>query len=424
MLTISQLSKRFPAYDEHSPCVPVRVVTPGRGGCIHRFFDTSPLSPSGRYLGLIRFPCEDRLPRPGESAEILLVDLVSGEERIVGVSRGWDTQLGAQVQWGADDHHLFFNDLVPGEWRPFGVCMDPLSGERRRLDGPVYMVSPDGRQAVNVCLRRIGHVQPGYGVLVPPEHLPANDAAPDDDGVWITDTHGGTTRLAISWREIVERLPQEFDVDLAGAPCGFYGFHVKWNPQADRLMLVLVQVARTPKAPRRRRVLTLKPDGSDLRVAIPVREWMKGAHHPNWCPDGQSVLVNLNISGQGLRFVRAGADGSGLRAMHDAVLGSGHPTLHPDGRHVLTDAYLHEVAFAREDGSVPIRWVDTATGQETCLLRVPLRGVAEGPARALRVDAHPAWSRDYRWLVFNGVLGGQRRVFLADMSRLKDGIPG
>jgi hypothetical protein len=233
----------------------------------------------------------------------------------------------------------------------------------------------------------------------------------------MTDTRTGASRMLLSNREIVERIPEEFAEDLARADGGFYGFHLKWNPQGDRLMLVFVQVAHAPKdAPRRRRVLTLKPDGSDLRVAVPAVEWMKGAHHPNWCPDGRTIILNLNLRGEGIRFVRVNWDGSDLRPFHDTVRGSGHPTLHPDGRHILADTYLHDKFFAREDGTTPIRWVDTHTGEDSCLARVCLRPVWNDALRTMRVDAHPAWNRDYRWLIFNGVIGEQRQVFLADMS--------
>ncbi|HEX9959237.1 MAG TPA: hypothetical protein VGA96_18345, partial [Fibrella sp.] len=87
----------FPLYTGQS-LVPVVKVSSGR--VIHRFFDTSPLSPSGRYLALFRFPQETRSPKPGEVGEVILVDRQTGQERVVAQSRGWEMQLGANVQWG------------------------------------------------------------------------------------------------------------------------------------------------------------------------------------------------------------------------------------------------------------------------------------------------------------------------------------
>ena len=48
--------------------------------------------------------------------------------------------------------------------------------------------------------------------------------------------------------------------------------------------------------------------------------------------------MNLNSEGAGLRFVRVRYDGSDLRTLSNTIPGSGHPTLHADGRHVLTSA--------------------------------------------------------------------------------------
>ena len=99
--------------------------------------------------------------------------------------------------------------------------------------------------------------------------------------------------------------------------------------------------------------------------------------------------------------------------MRDDVVGSGHPTVHPDGRHVLTDAYVGEkVAYG--DGTIPLRWIDLATGQEEALVRIN----AAQPCRdnPMRVDPHPAWDRTWRYVVFNGFVGGTRRLFLADLQ--------
>jgi hypothetical protein len=121
----------FPRYTDYDPLVPVWCVTPDLDRCMHRYHLTSPLSPSGRYLGLTRLLREDRPPQPGESAEIVLVDLMTGEQKIIAETIGWDIQLGAQVQWGATDHNLFFNDVDPSTWMPFGVKMDPLTGTKK-----------------------------------------------------------------------------------------------------------------------------------------------------------------------------------------------------------------------------------------------------------------------------------------------------
>ena len=150
---IETMDSLFPRYTEYDPKVPIWNVTPDIDHCIHRFHLSSPFSPTGRYLGLTRLPREDRPPQPGEAAEIVVVDLTTGEQKVVAETIGWDTQLGAQVQWGTIDEELFFNDVDPETWMPYGVKMNPASGAKQKLDGTVYSISPDGKWAVSTCLR-------------------------------------------------------------------------------------------------------------------------------------------------------------------------------------------------------------------------------------------------------------------------------
>jgi hypothetical protein len=408
------LSAHFPRYTDFDPLVPIYCVTPDLEGCFHRFFDTSPVSPSGRYLGVTRLRFEDRLPGPGDLAEVVLVDLETSEARVLAETRGWDTQLGAQVQWGASDEQLFFNDMDTGAWRPFGVRLNPLTGERHELEGTVYMVSPDGRWAASPCLLRTAITQAGYGVLAPMARVPLNEGASSEDGVYVTDTETGASRLLVSFEQIFETAEPRLDPDEY-ADGDFYGFHVKWNPQGTRIMLVL---RFNPHDDRKRRanVITMEADGSALHVAIPASEWTdKGGHHPNWCPDGEYVMMNLKMDGETMRFVRARYDGSDYAVMSATLVGSGHPSLHPDGRHIVTDAYPTEpVAFG--DGTTPIRLCDLDSGEDLHLARIQVVPPYTGENHELRVDPHPAWDYDFRRVAFNACPDGTRRVYLADCS--------
>ncbi|MDX9979447.1 MAG: hypothetical protein RBU25_05280 [Lentisphaeria bacterium] len=408
----ADLDRNFPRYTEYQPAIPVWDLARDWPGAFHRFFDTSPLSPSGRYLAVTRYQPE-RLPVPGEPAEVVLIDLQTGQGRVVWESRGWDTQLGAQAQWGAADSQLFFNDMDPADWRPFAVRLNPLDGTFRRLGGTVYMVSPDGRSALSPCLLRTGLTQAGYGVLAPPEHVPLNRGAAGDDGIYLTDTETGACRLLVSFAELVAQLPA-----LPSPEAGdYYGFHVKWNPQGTRIMLVL-RWKPADGGKVRPFLLTLRADGGDPRLAIPAGEWAeKGGHHPNWQPDGERVMMNLNTRGQGMRFVEARCDGRDYREMDPDILGSGHPTLHPCGRFILTDAYQHE-AMARADGSTPLRWADLETRQVHEPVRARTRPILEGGKKERRVDPHPAWDRNHRLVLFNACPEGRRTVLLADFSAL------
>jgi hypothetical protein len=413
------LDAHFPRYTDFDPAVPTWCVTPDLDRCMHRFHLSSPFSPSGRYLGLTRLSREDRYPDPGEMAEVVLVDLQTGEQKVIAETYGWDTQLGAQVQWGSSDAELFFNDMDTDTWMPYGVKMNPLSGATVKLDGTVYSVSPDGLWAASTCLRRIGATQAGYGVIVPSEYAPANVGAVDDDGVYVTNTLSGESRMVASYKRIVDEAVPQIDVSRYG-PGNFYGFHVMWNSKSDRIMLVLRYMPESD-GKRKPMLITMTKDGQDIRVAIPASEWAdKGGNHPTWLPDGEHVMMNLDIDGQGEMFVQARYDGTGLQKMTEVASNRGHPSLHPDERFLITDAYAREdVAFG--DGTAPLWLIDREASIKSTLVRVDaVTKFFDADIKKtgyMRVDLHPAWDQSgYRRVAFNGVADGTRRVFVSDLS--------
>jgi hypothetical protein len=420
------MDKIFPRYKEFDPRVPVWCVTPDISGCIHRFFDTCPISPSGRYLAVFQLPFEDRQPEPGETGQVRVVDLQTGTSRVVGETCGWEPQMGANVNWGGSDHELFFNDVDTTSWEPFAWKVDPVSGKREKMEGTVYHASPDGRWLISANMTTMRRTQPGYGVCIPLDKMRRNLVPADDDGFYLTDTSTGKMRLLASIADVLAKADPSVGV---GDPSQheIYGFHSKFNPQGDRLMLSLRWFPATPE-PRwnmfavdrlavRFAWVTMTLDGRETRCAVGPDQWEKGGHHATWFPDGKRISMNLNIDRDGLRFVQVNADGSGLRKMLDDTPGSGHPTVHTDGRHILTDTYTREkTAFG--DGTVPLRWIDLETGKETVLVRIDTKQPSEDAV--MRVDPHPAWDRTWRYVTFNGFVGGTRRVFVADLRELID----
>ncbi len=436
-MTISLFSN-FPVYDDYSPQVPVWCVTPDDQSVIHRFYDTSPISPSERYIALTRFNFEDRLPKAGDPAQVIVIDLESSETVYETDTLAWDTQVGAHVQWGATDEALFFNRMSKDDWRPYGCKANIQTGEETKLEGTVYTVSPDGQKVSSPSLVKISNVQAGYGVTVPAKACPENQGIARDDGLLITDVASGKAQLVLSFHDIVSALPGQFD-GLDESSGAFYGFHIKWNVQGTRIMFIIRWKEHGARHNASKNYLiTCHPDGTDITMPVDAARW-RGGHHPTWCPDGEHIIMNL-VKDRGGKlaclqffaqrvarklkiryFLKSGR--LGLAYIHYTGKttflsperdGSGHPTLSPDETHILSDAYINErVSFA--DGTVPLRWIDRKTGQEECLVRIGANPQYKGPHLEWRVDPHPAWSRSGDFLTFNGYLYGHRRVFVADM---------
>lgn len=416
----------FPHYKNLSAEVPVICVTPGEGRVIHRFFDTSPFSPSGRFLAAFRMPFENRPPLPGEKGEIIVIDLETAEEHLVATTAGWETQMGANINWGKDDHTLIFNDVDTKSWEVYGVKLHWPSGQSERFAKGVYHVSPDGRYAVCANMSTMRRTQNGYGVILPDEHVPQIIGLPDDEGIWITDLETLESSLLISLRETVERTasPESFSEYEKNEN---YFFHTKWNPQGTRIMFSMRRYPHTTDGAFNMicggdmsfDVFTITPDSKELYNAIDYEKWKNYGHHTNWFPDGEKLSLNLAVDGGNeVKFCQVNYDGSDFQKMFDMPVGSGHPSIHVSGKFLVTDAYLFE-PLAFDDGTSPLRLIDLATREETTIARIMI----EPPNHIidkyieLRLDPHPAWDHSWRYLAFNGIDKDTRRVFVADMNK-------
>ncbi len=415
----------FPRYTDYEPSVPVWCLTPNRPGCFHRFFDTSPISPSGRYLAVFQLPFEDRMPEPGDQGNVVVIDLRTGKEAGVVHTSGWEPQMGANLNWGATDHQLYFNDVDKKTWQPFAWKLDAVTGEKTRMEGSVYHASQDGKWLVSANMANMGRTQPGYGVVVPHDIPKRNIGLSDTDGFTLTNTQTGKVERFFSLKELWEKADppiKEANPELNE----IYGFHSKFNPQCDRLMVSLrwfpaLETSRwnmfaINHDEVRFAWITLKLDGSDVHCAVGPEEWEKGGHHGTWFPDGEHISMNLNIDREVLRFVQVNQDGTGLKKMLEDVQGSGHPTVHPNGTHLITDTYTFEKGTSYGDGTIPLRWVDLRNGEVKDIVRIKTETPSD--VSVLRVDPHPAWDRTWRYVVFNGFVDGTRRVFIAEMESL------
>jgi len=164
-------------------------------------------------------------------------------------------------------------------------------------------------------------------------------------------------------------------------------------------------------------LVTCAADGTDIQLAISDADWGKGGHHPNWCPYGENVMMNLKVAEDGLRFVTARYDGVGLKTMHPDIPGSGHPALRRGGRFIVTDVYQHG-ALAYGDGTTPIRWVDLQAGTAQDIVRICSLPSFQGPKKTMRVDPHPAWDFSFERVAFNACIDGKRHVLIADIRSL------
>lgn len=395
----------FRDYASLQPNVKIRTATPGDGHYMTTFFDVNPFSPSGRYLAVTRVPFINRIPIPGDKALVCVIDLLEGRCVPVYETTGWGAQLGANVQWGRTDEVIFCNDVIDG--RPAGIKVNVGTGDCQVLEGTVYGVDAEAKYSYSADLQLINALIPGYGVPENPFNIVRQKhQLSETDGLWRTDLESGKRVLLAPTKDIVQSL-DEPDFVRAGT---HYLFNVKVNKNNSRILLVTFCRGTPGRVGPVVQLVTTDINGRDPRLAMPDRLWRKGGHHPNWTPDGDHILMNLRQDGE-MGLVTFRWDGTNLTRLAAPTKGSGHPTLHPSGRYVLTDSYVSE-GFKYSDNNVPLRWIDVERGTETHLCTIHTKNL-DGPRR---IDPHPAWSRDYMQIAFNGIVDGRRQVMIAGLE--------
>lgn len=400
---------------------------------IHRFYDTSPISPSGKYLAVCKLPYENKTPTYGEYAFVVIIELSTKKIVYSSKTLAWDTQLGAQVQWGAKDSELYFNRMDAETYQIYGVKADFLTRQEMKLTYSIYMVSPCGKYSISPCLNKISNVQKGYGVILPEKKVEKNFGASKNDGLFIIDNITGTSHLLVSFSKIYQDLKIYFtEIDLNDG--AFYGFHTKWNPQTSRIMFLVRWLPNKSKKTKNF-LITMDKHGKNLNMSVDSKRWI-GGHHPNWCPDGENIVMNLMFKNENsilgrfdtflekvarkfalryfsdecyLRFAIIHYTGKQIEIFNSNSIGSGHPSINPREGWLVTDCYPNE-RVALEDKMIPIRKV---TGNsEKVIAVVDTTPSFNGKNSEFRIDPHPVWSKKGDLLVINALNGSKRGVFI------------
>lgn len=389
-------------------------VTPDNGFYLQTFYDICPFSPSQRFLAVTRFPFQERQPQVGETADVCVIDIEEQTIETVYATKGWGFQLGANLNWGKTDRHLYTNDIINGQ----AVCvrLDLHTGQTKAFSGPMYHLAPDESSVVGCPLDLINATQQGYGVPVDWDNIPeSKEKIARDQGIWKTDLKTNRKHLL---KSIADLYALAQDKDMIG-DAWFYMFHTKFNPQGTRISQVfrgwVMENGRKHYKPM---LFTFKPDGSDVRLAVRHKLWAPGGHHPNWHPDGEHIIMNLKPDGNQMRFCKFRYDGKDFQIISNKHKGGGHPSVTPDGQYLVTDAYPGE-SVVPDNKEVPIRLLDTVNDEVAVICNMYTLGRKDDIGRGtLRLDPHPAWSRDYKKVCFNGAPEGKRQIFIADLSKI------
>ncbi len=383
-----------------------QAVTKPPGHHFFGYYDVTPWDPSGRWMVGLEVDFIHRPPRPDDVARIGLIDTWAGFRwRQVAETYAWNWQMGCRLQWlpGADGL-IIFNARREGRY--VAVIMDPFRGEEvGQLPMPIYSISPDGRWAVTLNFSRVARTRPGYGYVGVPDSW-ENEAAPDEDGIWLVDMQSGESELIISLGQMARFEPRP---DFEGAVHWFN--HLLFAPEGDRFIFL----HRWGEAGRawKTRLFTARQDGTDICLLADDDL----VSHFDW-RDGRTILAWARVAGMGDHFflfrdcAGTGAAGGPEAVGADVLDADGHCSYSPDRRWILTDKYPDAHRMRR---LILYRVADNAAFEVGRFYApAPLQG-------EIRCDLHPRWSRDGRMVCVDSAHEGTRQMYVVDVGEIVQG---
>lgn len=382
----------------------IRQVTRGPKYHWFAYYDKLEFDPTGRYLLGMEVDFEHRSPRPDDVIKIGMVDLEEDDRWIeLGQSSAWCWQQGCMLQWRPGSaSEILWNDRQGDRY----VChiLDVQTKNRRTIPHPIYCVSPDGRWTVATDFRRLGDTRPGYGYngIADPYR---DQLAPGDSGVWHIDLETGQQRLIVSLADMA-KIPFAY-ADFSQSKHWFN--HLLVNPDGSRIEFL--HRWDLPAGGRRTRMVTARPDGSDLRIIIDSGF----ASHFIW-RDPQHILAYSKPKPEDPWGFHVHEDKAGgtVERIGQGVMdaGDGHCTYLPGNRWVLCDTYPDRERKIR----VYLYHVAENRRVDLGAFHQPAEYWTGSPQHEWRCDLHPRCSPDGRWVVIDSPHTGQgRQLHLIDI---------
>lgn len=368
---------------------------------------TIPWNESGRYLLTLRTTFQDRMPKPGEAADVLLLDTRDNyKPRQVDQTRAWNFQQGTMMYWNpaAPETQFFFNDRDPKTNEVFCVLFDLSKGkagervaEYRFKDTPIGNggVAQNGGWFAAINYGRLARLRSVTGY--PGAHdWTVGKKHPTDDGVFKVNVKTKEKVLLVSFKQMADALRAKYPgIDERE----LFINHTLWSRDDSRLFFF----ARADFGSREKRVdapFTVKADGTGL---TPLAQHIGG--HPEWASG--HVMIGIRGKDQILFDVDKQEVVGTLGSLTIFPNPNGDVALSADGKWFINGhpekGKNYYTVLRRADGA----WARTAEFDQG--------GYTGGD---LRIDSAPAWDRDARQFVAYGVdKDKSRQMFVVTVKR-------
>lgn len=380
-------------------------LTPKESHHFFGYYGISPWSQNERYFVCLETDFHNHMPRFGETARILILDLKDHQSRIIAETRAWNYQQGTMLHWLPSDPNskIIFND-TKGKY-VFSRILDIKTGEERTLPMGINAIGNNKNIAVCLNFKRLRKCRKVVSYPCETKHI--KESHPSDDGIFIMDLETGEYNLIITYDEIWrahEKTRNMSKIKWFGRKLWFN--HPVLNFSDSRLFFLS----------RYRAFLrylissmwTIDINGDDLYCLV---DYGNKLSHFSWMSD-EDIMVTMRIEGREHRsYVILKDKENAKRIFAEEILKrDGHPALSPDKSMLATDTYpiqkkRHVLLCDLLQDPVEIREVASFTTDKLSFSQ-------------LRCDPHPRWNHTGDKFCYDGLGKNGRQVYVIDVERI------
>lgn len=194
------------------------------------YYDKSPLNIDNTKLVAHRVSFDGRDVQDGDVAEIGYFNMITNEFIKLDETLAWNWQQGSQLQWlpPTYDEEVIYNSIVDDKF--MSIVYNTNTNEKRVIPFPIYVVHPNGKEALGVNYERHYWCRHGYNYQNI-KNKKWNKPYHEEDGIYKIDLDTSDVKLIVKITDIVnnEKLPG-FDT------CDNWLEHMMYNPSGDRFM--------------------------------------------------------------------------------------------------------------------------------------------------------------------------------------------
>ena len=373
---------------EQLPRFRVKRLTTGPKHHFFGYYGMSPWNKSETKMICLESDFHHRLPNPGESANIGLVDPEKGDFTTIAQTRAWNLQQGSLLHWNPlnMDKEIIFNDQKNKEL--IAVKLDVENGKKEILPRPISAVATTGKYALSLTYGRLGRLRKvvGYADAVDPY---ADIAHPENDGVFLINLETNQTKLIVSIKEVFEHAVKEYPA-LASRHMWFN--HTVFNPSGNRFLFL----ARSwnEKNNLDSAMYTANTDGTDLKMVIPFGT---GVSHFGWRTDNELIATFTKPGEKEMKHYLFPDKSSDYQSVGDGfIIGNGHCTFAPDANWMATD----RKDKSSNSQSVWLWDMKLNKGMVLCTFPVYENKFYGGDTRC---DFHPRWNPSGNKICFDAI---------------------